>query len=1214
MKYLYSILTLFFFVSTGFSQSHWTKSNVSEIEKFRSGDRLINPLKYEVFTLDLEALYRDLEKAPKELVGLRGEKELIIDVPHPNGEIVKYKVWKAKVMEDGLAKKFPQLGSFAGQSLNKKHNIRFSTGDVGFHAAITSNEGKIYIDPIFLDNPSIYQTYYIKDQEIPADYNSFCGYQDTAELIQDGYKPSSTISRGNVPQMLTVFRFALACTGEYAEIVGGTKDAVMERFNIAMTRLNEVYERDVAVRHVLIEDNDLLIHLDKNNDPYFVPPFNPSLDFGENGIGITLLGQNTGVVNSIIPSNSYDIGHLFTRNCDDVGGVASGANACRNDKAGGISCIGGANTGNFAASTMAHEVGHQLSAGHSWSNCPPAQEQLSVGNAYEPGSGSTIMSYSGACGADNNVGADDDYFSAGSIFNIMDYYLDGSGDCSEEIDLGNHRPEISWPYTDGFYIPLFTPFELEASAIDKDGDNLTYGWDQYNLGPISQLGTPVGNAPSFRSYPPTDDPKRVFPRLQTILSGSSNRTEVLPGYERDLNFRFVVRDNYPGGGSIIWEEVAFHTAPGTGPFFIETQNFDTPDYTVGQEVLITWDVANTDETPINCERVDIFVSDNNGNDFNYPVKISTPNDGEEIINIPNAVSLNARIKIKASENIFFDINNDAFIIDEATEPVYFYTLSESYFNNICSPANLNLEVDASAFGGYTDALEFSIANDLPDGMTANFSETTIDPNGEIQIAFDIEDDITTGIYELELQAISGTDTSTQIITFEVISSLFDDLALMSPAQSSVGVEQLPTFTWTEARNAQEYIFELSDNPAFGATNIAYQEGIEGTSYVPELALDVSTLYYWRVTPINDCTLGKSTDINIFSTIALSCRDLLSDDLPKNITQGPPSDVFSTVSIFDEGEVEGISVKKVKGLHERLSNLTFSVISPSGTEVVLVSNKCLNAQNFNCSFSDASPQEIDCPFNKNYMPEEPLAAFIGEPLMGDWTLNINDATAGAGGQFQEFTLQICSNAALNTPYIVNNNTLEVPTGMANRLTTEVLLTEDDDNTAEELIYTIITMPLYGTMQVSGMEAAVGTQFTQADIQSGKVRYMNTDTSVDSDSFSFTVIDGKGGWIDITEFDFAMGDDFMSSVEDLSDLLLVDIIPNPTSDLSIVNINNTLGLEYSFQLLSMSGQVITQQRLKGDQQIEIDATQIPSGVYLLSIESERFVKNMKLSVTK
>jgi len=1214
MKYFFSIILLVLFVSSTYSQSHWTKANVSDIEKYRSGEREIVPTEYEVFTLDLSSFYNQMKNAPAELVGNKGEKELIIDVPHPNGKIVKYRVWEAKVMEDKLAKKYPQLGSYAGQSIDRKHNIRFSTGDVGFHAAITSNEGKIYVDPIFLDNPSIYQTYYIKDQNVPADFNGFCGYQDEVSLIGDNSQPNAEVNRGNVPQLLRVYRFALACTGEYADIVGGTKAAVMERFNIAMTRLNEVYESNVGVRHVLVDNNDLLIHLDKNNDPYFVPPFNPSLEPFDTGIGITLLGQNTNVINSIIPSNSYDIGHLFTRNCDDVGGVASGANACRNDKGGGISCIGGSNTSSFASGTMAHEVGHQLAAGHSWNNCPPAIEQLSVGNAYEPGSGSTIMSYSGACGPDNNVGADDDYFSAGSLFNIIDNYLDGNGDCAEDVDLGNHKPEINWPYTDGFFIPLFTPFELEAEAIDKDGDALTFGWDQYNLGPISNLGSPTQNAPSFRSFPPTDNPKRIFPRLQNILSGFSQNTEVLPAYERDLNFRFVVRDNFPGGGSTIWQEIAFHSAPGTGPFFITTQNFDTPDFKVGDEVVVKWDVANTDQAPVNCERVDIYISDNNGNDFDYPVKISTPNDGEETINIPNAVTFNGRLKIKASDNIFFDINNDAFVIQEATEPVFFYQISESYFNNICSPANLSLEVDAFAYGGYSDPVEFSFLSALPDGMTATFSETMIDPDGEVQITFDIDESITTGKYDLELQGISGLDTTIQTIGFEVVSSLFDDLALMEPASSTSGVEQLPTFTWTEARNAETYTFELSNSPAFGSTNLIFEEGIAETNFIPELALEVSTVYYWRVTPENVCIKGESTPLNTFSTIALSCKDLLSDDLPKNITQSIPTDVFSIVSIFDEGDVSGISVKKVKGLHERLSNLTFSLISPSGTEVVLVSNRCLSSQNFNCGFTDASPQEIDCPFNKTYMPEEPLSAFLGEPIMGDWKFNINDATAGGGGQFQEFELQICSNAALNSPYLVNNNTLEVPTGMANRLNIDVLLTEDDNNTSEELLYTIITMPLYGTMQISGAEASVGSQFTQADIQNGKVRYMNTDTSSDSDNFTFTVIDGEGGWIDITEFDIFMGDDFMSGVEDLSEFLMVDIFPNPTSDLSIVSINNTFGMDYSVKLLSMKGQMISNQKLTGDQQFEIDATEIPSGVYLLSIESERFVKNVKLSVTK
>ena len=77
---------------------------------------------------------------------------------------------------------------------------------------------------------------------------------------------------------------------------------------------------------------------------------------------------------------------------------------------------------------------------------------------------------------------------------------------------------------------------------------------------------------------------------------------------------------------------------------------------------VTWDVANTDGAIVNCQRVNIRLSTDGG--LTYPITLlaNTPNDGSAFVTVPNALTNDARVRIDAADNIFFDISNTDFII------------------------------------------------------------------------------------------------------------------------------------------------------------------------------------------------------------------------------------------------------------------------------------------------------------------------------------------------------------------------------------------------------------------------------------------------------------------------------------------------------------------------------------------------------------------------
>jgi hypothetical protein len=61
----------------------------------------------------------------------------------------------------------------------------------------------------------------------------------------------------------------LACTGEYAQFHGGTVTSVLAAMNTSMVRVNGVFERDVAIRMVIVDNNDQLVFLNASNRPLY---------------------------------------------------------------------------------------------------------------------------------------------------------------------------------------------------------------------------------------------------------------------------------------------------------------------------------------------------------------------------------------------------------------------------------------------------------------------------------------------------------------------------------------------------------------------------------------------------------------------------------------------------------------------------------------------------------------------------------------------------------------------------------------------------------------------------------------------------------------------------------------------------------------------------------------------------------------------------------
>src|SRR5690606_5514181 len=121
----------------------------------------------------------------------------------------------------------------------------------------------------------------------------------------------------------------------------------------------------------------------------------------------------------------------------------------------------------FDIDYVAHEMGHQLGATHTFS-----MNLEGTGTNMEPGSGSTIMSYAGITNW-NVQNYADPYFHVASIVQVQQNL--NAKACDVETPIANNPPSIQALPT--YTIPKGTAFALTAVATDLENNPLTYTWE-----------------------------------------------------------------------------------------------------------------------------------------------------------------------------------------------------------------------------------------------------------------------------------------------------------------------------------------------------------------------------------------------------------------------------------------------------------------------------------------------------------------------------------------------------------------------------------------------------------------------------------------------------------------------------------------------------------------------------------------------------------------
>lgn len=572
-----------------------------------------------------------------------------LTVPLPNGLNIAVKLSPSPILSEELGKQYPGLMTYQAQQVNHPQNIgRFSISHLGLFGFFRYNNQWLLLSPRYQDETLEYVSYWYKD----APSNSKAAALTADFLLAEEQLEAPEVAQKLVTtgDTLRTYLLAISTTGEYSQKVGGTTPNVIAELMNLVNRINQVVLVDLALQFELV-DNQAIIFFDAANDPY------------TNSDAATDIEENQKVVDQAIGNQNYDIGHVLGTN---GGGLAYVGVVCNNEfKAQGYTGLNNPQGERFYIDLVAHELGHQLGAGHTFNatNASSCEQSARSGDsAYEPGSGSTIMSYAGICASQNLQNNSDPYFHSISIQNIRNYVDSFSGRrCGVEAPIDNAIPQIQLSQN-AYTIPAATPFVLNGSATDANSDLLTYSWEQFDNGgtsgataSLSELNSDNGNNPLFRSFSPKDDAQRYFPKLSDVLSGQTTLGETYATTDRDMRFRLTARDNKGG----VNQQDLVITVTSTSQSF----SIDTPDeWQALFEQTVTWHVGDTLTPPINCANVDILLIANANNPIETIVQLRTPNDGQQNVRAPNMTSSAARLVLRCSDNVFYTVSDQVFAI------------------------------------------------------------------------------------------------------------------------------------------------------------------------------------------------------------------------------------------------------------------------------------------------------------------------------------------------------------------------------------------------------------------------------------------------------------------------------------------------------------------------------------------------------------------------
>lgn len=745
-------------------------------------------------------------------------------------------------------------------------------------------------------------------------------------------------------------------------------------------------------------------------------------------------------------------------------------------------------------------------------------------------------------------------------------------------------------YVNGFFMKAATLKGLALHTADDITPENSNSPTQSLEGPDATTGWGLLNA------------KKAAETIDNVGFKSIIKEEVLADGE---TFTYTVKSDgtSPLVASISWTDVPGELASGIA-------NDDTPALVNDLDIRITKD---TEQGTTTFEPWKLTSINTNGLGDN------TVDPYEKVI-VEDA-SGSYTITVTHKGTLVNNAQNFSFIVTGSLSDINITSTNPSVTQ--CSTSSADFYFD------YTQQIETTTTiavENVPLGMTASITPATISENSEVVMTVSGLENVAAGIYHIDVVGSNGTDTQIRKVQLRVLHPDFADnpMNLSSPANGEIGI--LPSsvaLQWSANINAEGYVVEVSDSPSFG--NLLTTASLSDVAY-SLTDLNSNTIYYWRVHPTNQCGVASTNEIYSFQTAsAEDCSNVyvatdFSDD---RISPGSSTSASLPIEISDDLTISRLIVS-VAISHLAIGELEVFIQEPSelgSNTTMLLENLCNDIPNVTDAIFDDTGSELVCGSSDpavtgTIRPVESLSSLSGKSSLGTWLLVANDETFQNGGQFSPGYLEGASIAVCTAEpnFAVpdfTNNWVDVVANGVTLFTATHMNASTTGETSSQQVYTIITSPSKGSITKDGAPLAVGDTFTQEDVNSARIAYTNSQTTLFTDSFKVDITNSLNGWLANQEILI----EATTLRVDAFDSLNLSIHPNPSNGMIHVRFKTISNERIKISLIDLQGRNVFSSSFNADQAVfdqSISTEKFSNGVYLLDVSQGEKRSTKKLFI--